>query len=336
MLFSFIFLLVCSVDAERHTLILGSAVTTMAYAMHRIVATHPIRYRAWFKTTPWEYPMPLPLGPMTFAWQDILLLVMLEAVLNVLNPGFPTGLATLFFLVWYVLMLSLALWRRQRTLMAIVNIGTPLVLWFMPGLNGKLAGMVLLAAVSQIALRRWLSCDLRREMDEESARKIIAPIFNLSYSEQNRFVDVEFLICLSVWVFVLFELIQWLARPVYPAQDLQQAAIFTQVFLACVVLFRIFQYAWRYTPPVELRVRLRNGLILPGYDKIFVAPILIANVIAFGPALLQSWGLSIGVAMGLTTLIVFLANRYAGPSLRDWQLTGFHSINLNPMRRRSS
>jgi len=103
------------------------------------------------------------------------------------------------------------------------------------------------------------------------------------------------------------------------------------VFFAC--LFRILVYCDGYMPPISFVGRLATGrLIIPGYDQVFVAPLLIilagsafesfSPLLGFNPLFSYS---------GAIAVVLFISLG-VGPSLYVWRLTGHHRITEGSLR----
>ena len=103
--------------------------------------------------------------------------------------------------------------------------------------------------------------------------------------------------------------------------------VFFCVFLTLGAVARIITYCYSYQPPINLMGRLvHRRWIIPGYDQIFIAPILALFVAVVG------WYVPVwtGVArLYVTPAAVTLAwwTLFGmGPSLQTWRLTGNHRI----------
>ena len=83
-----------------------------AYGVYRVVAFHPFYrpdYRTWLAHTPWTVAKSLPVGPVAFVWEDLVVLagfVLLTLAQPLLDP---VRLAS-FCLLAYLVALALTLW----------------------------------------------------------------------------------------------------------------------------------------------------------------------------------------------------------------------------------
>jgi hypothetical protein len=101
--------------------------------------------------------------------------------------------------------------------------------------------------------------------------------------------------------------------------------------VGCVI--RLCDYCIGYWPPISLMGRLVHGRwIIPGYDQVFVAPLL-SLLVAVAAWFVPMWtGLPrlmvTPVAVTLTWWILF----GMGPTLRTWRLTGNHRMSPGILR----
>jgi hypothetical protein len=89
------------------------------------------------------------------------------------------------------------------------------------------------------------------------------------------------------------------------------------------VVVRLFRYLDGYMPPTSLLGRLGTGrLIIPGYDRVFVAP-AVAAIAAFGiPLAFEAAGWNERLGLSVATTATLFANLGMGPTLAEWRLTG--------------
>jgi hypothetical protein len=101
-------------------------------------------------------------------------------------------------------------------------------------------------------------------------------------------------------------------------------------FSAGIGFIRFLVYlSGAYLPPISLRGRLATArIVIPGYDKILLAP-LCGFALSIIPSLaFLHWGFSGPACLGITVGLVLAANFGLGPGLNVWRLTGAHRINL--------
>jgi hypothetical protein len=107
------------------------------------------------------------------------------------------------------------------------------------------------------------------------------------------------------------------------------AAISAGLAMPCLVLmaFRVGIYVTGYAPPISLMGRLATfRWIIPGYDKVFLAPIIGAGLVMGGPFAINeiglAWEFGIPVLVGLLMTMALSMP----PSLDEWRLTGHHRV----------
>ena len=289
-------------------------------------------YGRWLKTTPWRAAQTLPLGPLPLCWQDFLTLAIFETLALYFYPRFPSGLIVAGFLCVHLLISSILLGERQRVISAILRLGVPTVLIFLPGMAWKLAGFCALAIIAQLGIRKWLRDRIRAEFEAPAPPKFDPGIFGLGYREPRAKLRVETLAALSLCVYGVFCLCAALANPIiFSANELERIQWPIAFTLAFALWYPLLKYLFGYGAPLNLSWRLRHGLIIPAYDKIFIPPLLLNSIILLGPPLLEEMGFSIPVAVSFATFAVLAANQHVWPPFREWQLTGFHAINLRSL-----
>jgi hypothetical protein len=129
------------------------------------------------------------------------------------------------------------------------------------------------------------------------------------------------------WFYVLVIFLQ----TVLFKDDKDVAHIPTHLYDLSVLLMvagRVFAYiVVGYLPPISLRGRLATGRwIIPGYDQVFVAPLL-----AVLAGLILLWALPlVGVQLALAAAVALAVSLFlvlaVGPDLLTWRLTGHHRI----------
>lgn len=129
--------------AGIHPGIILARIAAFAFGLFRVRSFHPAlnpEYRSWLERTPWTIRKPLPGGPVTLVWGDILVLGGLAA--SVAAWGLPEVLAVLSLaLIGYLCGLTIAL-RDRRPIVEIrgriLDRSGRLLLARSPGLSGRL------------------------------------------------------------------------------------------------------------------------------------------------------------------------------------------------------
>ncbi|MCA8999300.1 MAG: hypothetical protein KDA80_20065, partial [Planctomycetaceae bacterium] len=130
-------------------------------------------------------------------------------------------------------------------------------------------------------------------------------------------VAIVFLV--AWWVFVVMSKI--------PGQEHIVMFAFAAMFGNLLAAIRLITYVWGYAPPISLWGRIRTGRwIIPGYDVVFVAPLMIlllASVMAYAVFKLRMDPL---MAVPLLVAAQLYATVKFPPGLMDWRLTHNHRI----------
>jgi hypothetical protein len=90
---------------------------------------------------------------------------------------------------------------------------------------------------------------------------------------------------------------------------------------------RLLIYLNGYAPPISFRGRIVTGRwIIPGYDQVFVAPLLALIAGSWLPKVLINRGFGFVEANTISLIWVYFLILILGPSLKTWRLTGNHRI----------
>lgn len=322
---------------------LALAVFAGAYGIFRVVAFHPASrpdYLAWLKTTPWRPGLPLPVGPLHLAGQDVMTVGLLMAATLLFKDNSPLLILQVFlvsYLLTHLLLLTFSQAFHHAYWMALLW-GGIVLLCFHP-----LAQFLLFALLYGITLHglrislnrieRWDAEFLEKQLQFSSdiaafqETKWGWPFDSLSPERANYVASVRSATALSLlvgwWSFViLFVISSKIQR-----RDLIEIASPAGAIGVMLVLIRLYRYLYSNRPPISLMGRLLTfRWIIPRFDVVFVGPLLILGVEA-GTFTLCSleiipflWG--IPVMITLQFLIFFLFP----PSLDEWRMTGAHRI----------
>ncbi|MCR4410968.1 MAG: hypothetical protein NUV77_00920 [Thermoguttaceae bacterium] len=337
-----------SLFAPFRVMLIG--VASVAYGMYRVLVFHPLfrsGYRTWLAATPWTSAKPLPLGPIHLVPQDAVMLGLLFALVH--EPGgvveMPNGvvvhvtwLAPLCFLISYLLWLCTSFTVVGLAVPAYATafgLGLVFRLSREPAWATGAAAIVYLVAwwgIRQSLARflwrvpRFLDPVRSERQGSESRQPVLGWAFNaLQPKPVGAGIRVRDALAVSL-------LVGWWAHSVVAliANEQEQREAVTTIsgfVTAGCVLSRTVVYCLRHWPPISLWGRIQTlRWIIPGYDRVFVAPLcaLAAGLILhwlvahdrlpadiFGPA-----GIAVVLAITLGT----------GPTLQQWQLTGAHRI----------
>ncbi len=322
-----------------------------AYGAARVVMFHPFYregYREWLETTPWTSRRPLPMGPVHLVPQDVLL-VGLAALLTWPTCGDWSIWASQCFLLAYLLTLAVPLFGTGAWPIAYAvcfGVGLTVRLWFEPVLS--LGAALATYALAFVGLHRslarfpWNLESLRawKEIFKEGrsfhgTKELGWPFGQLGpqAAGDEYHVPTHHALGVSVlaawWFYVSLHGLLALgeARAARP-EDAAAVAVFLASPIALVApAGRLLIYVMGYVPPISLLGRLVTGRwIIPGYDQVFVAPVLamsLGSTLFFVGTWLDLQPTLYAPLAVLTSSVVTLG---FGPTLSSWRLTGNHRI----------
>jgi hypothetical protein len=299
------------------------------HGVYRVMAFHPFynsQYRKWLCITPWSWDKPLPQGPVHLIWTDALTLGVLS-LLAYSNIPELSAVPIVAFLAAYLVLVNVTLQGE----LVLTLLFAPLVVY--PLADVFFAGFVLvgLYVIARMGLHRYFKdfpwstdywkADLIEEMRKNAIRQnVIGWPFKFLRIFDAPGVSVRTALCVSLmavwWVHVLC----WWAGE---SSDLGLLAFGG----AALAIFRTAIYAGSYRPPVNLFGRVATGrLIIPRYDKIFVAPVCIVLAATLLPAALSAAGLDKAWAFKGSIFLVLFLTLALPPALKSWALTGAHRV----------
>ena len=96
-------------------------------------------------------------------------------------------------------------------------------------------------------------------------------------------------------------------------------------------LARLLCYLASHLPPISLWGRIRTGRwVIPGYDRVFIAPLAAWAGGALLLLALHSAGVAVEGCAPVVVAFVMATVLGLGPGRREWQLTGQHRIVFHP------
>lgn len=318
------------------------------YGALRVLLHHPLfdpQYRQFLALSPWERTKPLPLGPVRLAIQDLVVLGVLAAAMAVENR-LPVAMLGVTFLAGYLVTLAPVLSKTGQPLFAYA-------IWFGLALAIRLAwwnGWAAAAALAATAVapqyglwRSWLRFPWTEELksrrtildyERKAARSDRAaqsndptklgsvwPYSQLGFAQPRRAVVLwEMWACAALvgwWIYAV-------AGPITcEPGDVHQAALTVLTGgSGIVVLIRLLVYTSSHRPPFSFWGRIATGrLIVPGYDVVFVTPLVV--VLGGLPLYFSLWSIGVPPVTSLAIAISLLIglSLTGGPRLRAWQLT---------------
>jgi hypothetical protein len=300
--------------------------------MWRIVAHHPAYhagYRKWLTTTPWTAKVPLPFGSMMVTWQDGLFLLAAMWLAHSHSRPSPTQLLCAFGITYAVVAAFslLATKRPNEAFVLAAGLAAMVPAWSHP--LGAIGIAACLCAFACVALHRSLA-----GFPWETGKFLTigarpaAPMDRLGpLPVEQRLSWREALMLASLgglWTFVI-------------AQASQMAGIERSEIMviaecsALVGLIRFVVYiSGGHLPPISLLGRIATGrIMIPGFDKILLAPACGFALSIVTPIALSRLGLTGPVCLATTVGLVLAANLGLGPDLNAWRLTGAHRIRLS-------
>jgi hypothetical protein len=294
----------------------------------------------WLETTPWTSQKPLPLGPIHLVAQDVLIIGLTLVVAWPLHHS-KTFHILQVFLTAYLLSMSLPLWWTGEKLIAFS-------VWF--GLGGMTytclnIPLFAMAAACTYGLAYWglrdslarfpwtLSPWMRAMQGLEPMQfqswpyNKLAPKFipDLGITLPNAILTS---LLVPWWYFVALSFIKG------PGKFEAAPHIY---FIVAIPLIagRLLIYASGFAPPISFLGRIVTGrLLIPGYDQVFVAPLLALIVAIWLPKILIDQGFGFVEARAVSLVWVYFIILILGPSLKTWRLTGNHRI-MSPVATKS-
>jgi hypothetical protein len=329
-------------------------IAAVVFGGFRAVYFHPFfrkDYREWLLTTPWDVRQKLPFGPVHLVVQDVLIVGFLTLAAARIRDFSPVSVPLAFLLPYFLL-----------SMLALMNTGQGLVAYAMALTLGGLirwasqhdvvAGILLLlygqslwglrralGSFHQWQLRWWkeqgladlLSNNLTTFAEQAQNKLLGWPFDRLSLKRNSSPVTITIGagagLLIAWWLHGGLHHVLQNAAP-FPRQ-FAPAAVSASLAMPCLVLmaFRVGIYVTGYAPPISLMGRLATfRWIIPGYDKVFVAPLIGAGVVLVGPFALSEIGLPWEFGIPLLVGLLITVALSMPPSLDEWRLTGHHRV----------
>lgn len=329
-----------------------------AYGCYRALAKHPIfqsAYVAFLKTTPWSSGKPLPLGPVQLVPQDLVVVALPLLLLAWHAPEqSPAGLlrgvsegawALLgpYLLIHALVQRALGLWPSAYVvaLLVVVSLALYPVAWFAAPL--VVAWLVCWRGIRRtLAAFPWPALEGLSALEFQGTRRRMEfgwPLSTLGpQAEPSRLMLPDRILAplLVGSVFWAFASVQaaWSGRggrpPSEPIVDLAMA------WIPFLFVFRAFAVLPTHLPPTNLAGRWATGRwIIPGFDRIWLAPILASLATVAARDVCRAIGLIGFEGVALTAALAGLVYVNLAPDLTTWRLTGeYRLILFNEQRRK--
>ncbi len=335
----------------------------VAYGVFRGAGFHPLfrsRYYEWLTSVPWTAQKPLPLGPTHLVPQDIVVVLTLTLLMSY-GIGLQWFVMPLAALLPYLACLALAHgFTREWVAFYSMTFGVGLLFYFWQQPFAVYGICVPLYAVAYVGLRRslarfpwnteeggWQPADIvvageqRNEplvrflhsVQQSSGRKTAQiyswrgwPLDNLHPPESIEEISWAHGVLLSFltgWILFSLNGIEYVEDWDYGS------VVFLRAATAIAALLRVAVYCNGYSPPISLFGRIFTlRWIIPGYDKVLLAPLLAVVTSFVVPDVLRHFGCPLKLAVPLSASLVLMVLTLVGPKLRHWRLTGHHRLSL--------
>jgi hypothetical protein len=307
------------------------------YGAYRVWHFHPFynkRYSKWLATSPWNIKKPLLLGPIHLTLTDLLAIVILMFLVysNNLPNKLPFILPVIFFLLSYMLFLLFTFEKEQAVYVFLFFFLLPFTIYPIRHLVVAVGILVLIYVILYLGLRNqlrsfpWNSSYWQLEPKEAIKKQdlrtkvILWPYSTLRAYEPLTGIKVSTALLISALVTWFFHALCKNSYNIVGASFLLPFVFYASFIRWCIYLRP------DYSPPISFLGRIWNKrFIIPGYDKIFIAPVclIIVSIVIFitffKSGLRSIWAFD--VSLFLMLLLAFTLP----PKLKDWRLTGHYS-----------
>lgn len=323
-------------------------IVALFYGMWRVTGFHPFfrpRYREWLRTVAWDQSKPLPLGPPTLVAQDGVVLLVLGALAGSWEWGLDYAIVMLAG--WSVLLTAAnySAGLDALTLLSALSLLPLMLLGFFPWL-GVVSLPAYLTAAAGVApslqmfpwvrMPRWDALSGSKKVEQESRPTDSWPLLRpphlgnspIAMSLPHALMWATFVGAAAAAITLGIELDEATRGGTY---ERSFSGAMLAVRAACVALCfgRILTYVPNCRPPINVAGRLVTGRwIIPGYDQIFVAPLLTLLIGFGGPIIFWHWRASAPVAAGIIIFAIVAIALGMGPTLATWHLTGEYRMTL--------
>lgn len=329
-----------------HQFSLGAA--AFSYGVWRVAGFHPFyrpRYREWLRTVAWDPSKPLPLGPPTLVMQDGFVLLILGALSGSWECGLAYAIAML--VGWSVLLTATNYGAGfdGLALLGALALLPLMLLEFYPWLGGMTLPAYLIAAAGVApSLRmfpweqmpRWDAINGSRKVEREGRPGDSWPLLRSPHLG-----NVPFAVSLphalmwaalagaAIATAVLGTELDEASRGGTYERSFASAMFGVRIASVLLCAGRLLTYAFSCRPPINVAGRLATGRwIIPGYDRILVAPLLVLLIGFGGPILTWHWQVSAPLAAGIIVFALVAVALGMGPTLATWHLTGEHRVAM--------
>jgi hypothetical protein len=316
------------------------AALMVTYALYRGSSFHPVNvkgYGTWLARTPWRFPMPLPLGPVHLVWQDVVVVLALTS-LTFLPPRTEASLLCLplGFLMVYCWRLGLTLFRlevRWATILLILLSALAVLLarqpWYFLPIVAAIYGVTYFG-ISR-SLRDFPYTEKERAalglvpFEQLKPPEVSLPIMPASDSNLLIRIGTREALLVGTLVGVIFFSAAFHFRN---EQGFDRGILMIYAVIVSIVMVgRVLVYISGYRAPISLLGRIATRrFIIPGYDRVFAAPLTMAIVSLLLPPLLIVIGVSPLFAVSISLAVIVSLALALPPRIEDWIYTGHYRI----------
>jgi hypothetical protein len=320
-----------------------------AYGLYRVRAFHPVmrlEYRTWLGQTPWNYTRPLPDGPVHLIWQDVILLGLAVAAALPFHGAASLDILRAFGFIYLAILLGTLLMTYEWAAAygVALGLGGLVVAWpvawqfFGVAAATYAVGFVGLTRsyrrfpwsfdYSEWVGKAWQSTSSNQglpradsgwpfELLGPSGGKLALPLSH----------GVTLALLAGWWCFAIIERGREFREAKFGtvAEGSIAPAVIVGFFMAGarLAIYRCFEYL----PPISLAGRIASGRwVQPGYDQLFVAPVLALLAVILLPPALQEIGIGWVAADAIGVTFAALAVLTLPPGRQRWLLTGSHRV----------
>jgi hypothetical protein len=321
---------------------LGAAAAAGAYRGAFFHPTFRPAYAKWLAITPWQDGEPLPMGPVRLVWQDAVLAGVFLTCAKLNNAPFGIVELAAAFVAPYVIVLTLInlatpqLENGEPRHKARLAAGTVAALFILPGVVLTLGHWILtlsLLLLAYVANLHGLRAGFRefvetaRTQDVQLAKEVTGwPYNRLAPNEDGPMFSPA----ASVLAALLAGWYAFVANAAFARVgeiSLEESAAggveFAMLLMVIAAFGRWVMYAVNRSAPISLFGRIFTGRwIIPGYDKVFVAPLLAVTASGLVMVLGVSEVLPMTVALPASLFAGVFTLCAGGPNYDEWELTG--------------
>lgn len=313
-------------------------ITAVGFGIRRARAFHPaldLDYGTWLQTVPFDGRVELPQGPVHLTPADVALLLLLEGAAYGFGTPWP-GVTTTFYAIGYGGTMAYLLGRSEAfgaAVAVVFSLGLAFANLHRP-LVSMLASLAAYGAIAWSLTRSltWLSNGfegfapvpkeagwptqaLFPESAEEGTRTALAVVGILIGWGTYAFLAAFFRVTLHIEK----------GDPLWrPGEDWPYGAVWVSVVVTTIVaVSRLLVYLPGTRPPISLLGRIATRRwIVPGYDRVFLTPLIGLAVGCLLPSTLAVAGVPVMVAVPLSVSLAGAILLAGGPTLEAWRLTG--------------